>query len=209
MRSRQNPVLLLGCGVFKHEFDLLPETLRAKFRPVFLDSMLHMEPARLDLILKNALERQGGEPVVLAFGDCSPHLPDFGNQACTVRVAGCNCCEIWLGKQRYRALRKEAVFFLMPDWALRWEYIIKEELGLKTKDLARDFMAQTMRRAVYIDTGVIPVPTEALEAFSIYTDLPLTVEKVGPAHFAAALKSALRRLAGKSGTRGSPVMVSP
>lgn len=191
-------MLLLGCGIFKREFSLLPESLRSAFHPVFLDSMLHMEPARLDLILKNALEKTEAEQVVLAFGDCSPHLPDFDNHARTVRVAGCNCCEIWLGGQRYGELRKEAVFFMMPEWALRWEHIIKEELGLKTKELARDFMAQTLRRAVYIDTGVIPVPIDALDAFSGYTDLPVALEKAGPRHFVAALETALRRVDGKS-----------
>jgi hypothetical protein len=106
-------------------------------------------------------------------------------------------------------LRSEAVFFLMPEWTLRWEHIIKEELGLKTKELARDFMCQSMRRAVYIDTGVITVPTEALEAFSAYTGLPVTVEKVGPGHFAAALESALGRIEENFSLRETPVMVSP
>ncbi len=194
MIGQEKPVLLLGCGIFKREFALLPVALRSGFHPVFLDSMLHMEPARLDLILKKALGKTDAGQVVLAFGDCSPHLPDFDNHARTVRVVGCNCCEIWLGRQRYRELRKEAVFFLMPEWAQRWEHIIRDELGLKTKELARDFMAQTMRRAVYIDTGVMPVPTGTLEDFSGYTALPMTVEKVGPEHFLAALESALRRI---------------
>jgi len=208
MKNKGKPVLLLGCGIFKREFAPLPESLRDGFHPIFLDSMLHMEPARLDLLLKNALEKTGDDPVVLAFGDCSPHLTEFDNHAHTVRVAGCNCCEIWLGKQRYGELRKEAAFFLMLEWALRWEHIIKDELGLETKELAKDFMAQTLRRAVYIDTGVIPVPTETLEAFSVYTGLPVTVEKVGYAHFAASLESALHRIAGKSSSGGSPGMVS-
>jgi hypothetical protein len=209
MSGEGKPVLLLGCGIFKREFALLPEFLRNGFHPVFLDSMLHMEPARLDLILTNALERAGDDPVVLAFGDCSPHLPEFDSHARTARVEGCNCCEIWLGRQRYRELRREAAFFLMPEWTLRWERIIKDELGLKTKELAKDFMAQTLRRAVYIDTGVIPVPTEALEAFSVYTGLPITVDKVGPGHFTAALETALRRIEENFSLRGTPVMVSP
>ncbi len=208
MSGRGKPVLLLGCGVFKREFALLPESLLDGFRPVFLDSMLHMEPARLDLILKNALEKTDAEQVVLAFGDCSPHLPDFDDQARTVRVAGCNCCEIWLGSQRYRELRKEAAFFLMPEWALRWEHIIRHELGLNTKELARDFMTQTMRRAVYIDTGVMPVPTEALEAFGWYTDLPVAVEKTGPEHLIAALEMAMRRVEEYSVTGNTSGMAS-
>jgi len=194
MNGQGKPVLLLGCGIFRREFTLLPESLRSGFHPVFLDSMLHMEPARLDLILKTALGRTDEERVVLAYGDCSPHLPDFDNQARTVRVAGCNCCEMWLGRKRYGELRKEAVFFLMPEWTLRWEHIIKDELGLKTRELARDFMAQTMRSAVYIDTGVIPVPTAVLEAFSGYTCLPVEVEKTGTEHFIIALETALRRV---------------
>ncbi len=184
-------VRLIGCGIFRHEFKLLPEPLQAAFLPSFTDSMLHMDPPRLDSILTAAMEGVQERETVLAFGDCCPYMREIASRAGVARTPGVNCCEIYLGSERYRELRKERVFFLMPEWAARWKHIFMTELGLHTQELARDFMAQSMRRAVYIDTGSVPVPVEALAEFSEYTGLGVTVEVTGPEHFAAALSKAL------------------
>ncbi len=184
------PVRLIACGIFRQEFGLLEPGLRERFSPTFMDSMLHMEPGRLDSILRSALP-DGRPPAVLAYGDCCPHMDLLASPPRAARTDGVNCCEIWLGSARYRSLRDEAVFFLMPEWALRWARIIKRELGLDSPELARDFMSQSMRSAVYIDTGVMPVPESHLEAFSAYTGLACRVETVGPGNFREAVVRAL------------------
>jgi len=192
------PVRLIGCGIFKNEFKLLPEALQATIKPAFTDSMLHMEPVRLDGILSAALDDERDDEqdtsTILAFGDCCPYMRELASRKGVARTPGINCCEIYLGQERYRQLRKERVFFLMPEWAARWKHIFLTELGLHTKELARDFMAQSMRRAVYIDTGTVPVPLDPLAEFSEYTGLAVTVEVVGPEHFTAALKTALNAI---------------
>jgi hypothetical protein len=187
-------VRLLSCGVFRDEYHLLPEDLRQDLYPVFLDSMLHMDPAKMDGILDSFLQKQGDNPAIIAFGDCCPHMQELGDVTCVARTDGVNCCEIYLGRERYRTLRKERTFFLMPEWALRWERIVRNELGLVDKQLARDFMAESMEKAVYIDTGIIPVPEAELAAFSDYTGLKVSVETVGPEHFISAVKAAIMHL---------------
>lgn len=204
--SFQRMARLIGCGIFKNEFELLPETLRASILPTFMDSMLHMNPARLDVILSAAMNGVRKEDTVLAFGDCCPYMREIASREGVARTPGVNCCEIYLGPERYRQLRRERVFFLMPEWATRWKHIFLTELGLHTKALARDFMAQSMRRAVYIDTGAVPVPLEPLAEFSEYTGLEVTIELTGPEHFAAALENALKAArkagAGQDGGNG-------
>jgi len=189
--SPRGMVRLVGCGIFRNEFKLLPEALQAAFKPSFTDSMLHMDPPRLDSILSSALKSAKEEKTVLAFGDCCPYMHELASRNGVARTPGVNCCEIYLGPEWYRQLRSERVFFLMPEWAARWKHIFLTELGLHTKDLARDFMAQSMQRAVYIDTGTEPVPVELLAEFSDYTGLKVNVEPTGPEHFATALESAL------------------
>ncbi|OHD19973.1 MAG: hypothetical protein A2Y38_21090 [Spirochaetes bacterium GWB1_59_5] len=198
--SSQGVARLIGCGIFKNEFKLLPEALQNAVLPTFMDSMLHMDPARLDGILSAAMISLRKEETVLAFGDCCPYMREIASREGVARTPGVNCCEIYLGQERYRQLRSERVFFLMPEWATRWKHIFITELGLHTKALARDFMAQSMRRAVYIDTGAVPVPVEPLAEFSEYTGLEVTIERTGPEHFAAALESALKA-ARKAGFR--------
>jgi len=188
------PVRLIGCGIFRNEIKLLPEALQAAIKPAFLDSMLHMDPVRLDGILSAAMNNEQDERTVLAFGDCCPYMRELASRRGVARTPGINCCEIYLGPERYCQLRREQVFFLMPEWAARWKHIFITELGLHTKELAREFMAQSMRRAVYIDTGTVPVPLAPLAEFSEYTGLAVTVEVVGPEHFTAALKTALNAI---------------
>jgi hypothetical protein len=195
-------VRLLSCGIFRAEYQLLPETLRQALDPVFLDSMLHMDPAKLDGILDSFLQKNGNKPALISFGDCCPHMQELGVSARTARTDGVNCCEIYLGRERYRQLQKERTFFLMPEWAKRWEHIVKNELGLADRQLARDFMAESMDKAMYVDTGVIPVPVEDLEAFSDYTGLSVRVETVGPEYFIAALQNALQQLDAGGPPRG-------
>ena len=194
MSCGDRPVRLLSCGIFRDEYKLLPEDLRQAVDPLFLDSMLHMDPGKLDGILDGFLHEHGGNQVLLSFGDCCPHMLEPGAATCVARTEGVNCCEIYLGRERYDQLRKERTFFLMPEWAKRWEHVVRDELGLMDKQLARDFMTQSMRTAVYIDTGVLPVPEGELAAFSDYTGLQVSVETVGPEHFIVAMRAALQQL---------------
>jgi len=190
--ARDAPVRLIGCGIFKREFGLLPDRLKDAFEPVFLDSMLHMVPGQLDSVLGSILDFNPERRSVMAFGDCCPHMEELSARPRSARTAGDNCCEIYLGTERYRTFRKERTFFLMPEWAARWEGIFKDALGLKTSVLAREFVRHSMNQAVYIDTGLVPVPMDELAGFSEYTGLDVAIEPTGPAHFAAALDDALR-----------------
>jgi len=206
------PARLIACGIFRHEFELLPAGLRRSFKPAFLDSMLHMDPARLDCILSSAMEGEHNGHTVIAYGDCCPHMRELSSRRGTARTTGINCCEIYLGEARYRQLRKEGVFFLMPEWAKRWKHIFTKQLGLEDRQLAHDFMAQSMRRAVYIDTGTVPVPAEALAGFSDHTGLVVTIETTGPGFFAEALERALERAllyTGTSAGAGTSVGAGP
>lgn len=187
-------VRLLSCGIFRDEYQLLPEELRQVLAPFFLDSMLHMDPGKLDGMLASFLRKHGENPAIIAFGDCCPHMQELGATTCAARTGGANCCEIYLGRERYRRLCKERTFFLMPEWAKRWEHVVRNELGLMDKQLARDFMSQSMDKAVYIDTGVVPVPEDELAAFGDYTGLQVSIEQVGPENFIAAVQEALYQL---------------
>lgn len=181
----------IGCGIFCGEYAFLPDALKCRMEPLFLDSMLHMEPAALDELLAQRLDEAAPSPTVLAYGDCSPHLLDFGSQPLTGRTRGVNCCEIWLGSERYRELRREGVFFLMPEWARRWREVLQAGLGMKDAALAREFFGQSMRKAVYIDTGAAEPPYQTLRDFSDYTGLDVSIERTGPGHFIAAVAAAL------------------
>lgn len=173
----------LCCGVLRTEMEELLRRGAIAGELVFLDSMLHMAPLQLEAALTAALERAGGKDgskdgsLVLVYGDCCAGMLDLVRRFRVGRVNIINCAQLLLGRARYRELMHEEAFLVLPEWALRWETIMKDELGL-SEALAHDLLGEHRRMLVYLDSGLVPVPTQPLAAFSSYTGLPLRVETV-------------------------------
>ncbi len=191
-------VELLGCGIFAREFGQLPAVLSSRFKPHFLDSMLHMRPEALDLAISARLKEQAG-PLAILYGDCCPHMRELSGGGGRCRTEGCNCIEIALGSARYRELRRERCFFFMPEWVGRWEEIFAFELGLGDPELARAFMQDEMRRIVYVDTGVADLPRAELERIGERFGLPVSIEAAGTGGLAQALEAVLDSLGAVEG----------
>jgi hypothetical protein len=184
---------LVACGVFAPEFQIMDGNLRDGFDAVFVDSMLHLEPGVLDERIGGVLDGLGTEALIL-YGDCWAHALEMGSRKGRVRTQGINCCEIMLGSNRFRELRRAGAFFMMPEWIDRWEEIFKARLGFKDEKLAKEFMADTMKKIVYLDTGSRVPPLKTLAAISDYLGLPFEIEPTGTRHLEASLRAALSEL---------------
>lgn len=184
---------LIGCGIFKAEFDLIDPSLRSAFDPVFLNSMLHMKPRVLDEQLAALLPPERSR-VVLLYGDCSPHMREFAARPGCARTRGINCCEICMGSERYRELRRTGAFFLLPEWTVRWKTVFIEGMGFKDVDLVRSFMKESHSGLLYLDTGAHRPDASVLAAAAEYLGLPLRIETVGVTHLEAALHAALAEI---------------
>ena len=110
--------------------------------------------------------------------------------------AGFNClwaCEVNVTAMDYRALRRERVFSLLPEWTLRWREIFEEELDL-SGDISKDLMREMHSKLLYLDTGQLPLPDKYLREASDVLGLPWEVLRVGPEHLLAAINSTLKRM---------------
>jgi len=185
--------LCIACSIFRKEIEALHASGRLDLPVEFLNSMLHMVPARLEARLGTALElarhQDSDREVVLAYGDCCGHMDTFESAPGTARTTGINCCEILLGSETYKRLRKEGAFFLMPEWALSWKQVFVGQLGLLGPG-ARTFMQEMHTRLIYLDTGLIPVPQEALAEASEFLGLPVEILPVSLDPLLASLKQA-------------------
>jgi len=170
----------LCCGVVSAEMEELQRRGLIAGKLLFLDSMLHMDPPLLEARLTAALESRSGQPdtLVLVYGDCAAHMLDLVRRFRVGRVSVINCAQLLLGRERYRQLMREEAFLVLPEWARRWEHIMKSELGLN-EEVARGLMGENRGVLVYLDSGLVPVPEQQLAAFSAYSGLPWRVEKVG------------------------------
>lgn len=169
----------LSCGVVRAEMEELRRRGSIAGEFIFLDSMLHMDPPQLEAVLTDALEGSDGSigALVLVYGDCSAHMLDIARRFRVGRVPVINCAQLLLGRDRYRSLMHERAFLVLPEWARRWEHIMKNELGLNGS-VARDLMGEHRGSLVYLDTGLLPVPKRHLQEFSAYTGLSWRVEPV-------------------------------
>lgn len=169
----------LSCGVVRAEMEALQRRGLIDGALLFLDSMLHMDPPRLEARLTEALEQRQGNIglLVLVYGDCSAHMLDIVKRFCVGRVSVINCAQLLVGRERYRQLMREEAFLVLPEWARRWEHIMKNELGLN-RSVAHDLMGENRGVLVYLDTGLIPVPEQQLHEFAAYIGLPWRVEAV-------------------------------
>ena len=181
----------LSCGVVRAEMEELHRRGLINGTLLFLDSMLHMDPPKLEETLAVTLEQNSGKSccLVLVYGDCSARMLDLVRRFRVGRINVINCAQLLLGRDRYRQLMREEAFLVLPEWAERWEHIMKSELGL-SKSVARDLMGENRAVLVYLDSGLSPVPERYLAEFSVYTGLPWRVETVTLDFMLAALLEA-------------------
>ncbi len=169
----------LSCGVVRAELEQLHGQGSITGELFFLDSMLHMDPYKLETVLTAAVENISGKDncLVLVYGDCSAHMLDIVQRFKVGRVKVINCAQLLLGRERYRQLMHEEAFLVLPEWSKRWEHIMKNELGLNSS-VAHDLLGENRGVLVYLDTGLVPIPEQNLIEFSAFSGLPWRVEKV-------------------------------
>lgn len=193
MNGPAQKMMLVGCSIFRQEILQLGQVVTDRCSLKFLDSMLHMHPYRLDTMLQR-VARNAASPLLLVYGDCCPHMGELAKQPHVRKVSGLNCCDIILGHDVYRRLRREGVFFFMPEWTGRWEEVFRRELGLDSRDLAREFMHEMHNRLVYLDTGLTGTPYETLADIEAFFDMPVTVMHPGLDQLKAAILNGLESL---------------
>lgn len=183
----------IACGIFKREIGVLIRSGRLSLPCTFLDSMLHMMPALLACRLEETLAGKDRRKVVLVYGDCHPRMFEFRSGGDICRTVGMNCCEIILGREKYRELRDNGAFFLLPEWTERWAEVFQQSLGFNA-DTAKVFMGEMHTRLIYLDTGIIPVPHKALQTAAEFCGLPVEIMGVTLDHLLKTIVEAVARL---------------
>lgn len=185
--------LWVVCGVLEAEIRQLLDEGKIGGRLLAINSMLHMDPPALQRKLEQLLEEQH-RPLVLVYGDCCPAMLQLAERPNVVRVDSCNCCEILLGKERFRELMRRHAFLLLPEWMPRWKTIIEQELKLSI-EVARDLFNEECAELVLLDTGINGAPEEEeLEACAAYVNLPFRIEQTGLNHLLHQLTAAEAQL---------------
>ena len=186
-------ITCVACSIFKSELDALKKQGRIDLPIHYLNSMLHIFPETLQRCLTTTIDslKASGDKVLVLYGDCHAYMNEIPEGS--RRVCGLNCMDIFLGHDRYRQLRKEGVFFLLPEWTKQWRNIFENQLALSL-DLAKDMMMSMHTKLLYLDTGHVPVPMDDLKEASETLGLPWDILKIDTNNLLMEIKKTLKEL---------------
>ncbi|MDP3431070.1 MAG: DUF1638 domain-containing protein [Desulfomicrobium sp.] len=188
-------ILAITCGIYQAEMAALaPRFPRLRF--VHADSMLHMRPDLLQTRIDGLLAEHPSGKVLFIYGDCTPRIVELCRQPGFAKTSGINCCEIMLGREEYRRLRKAGAFFFLPEWTMRWRQVFERELGFAGGRGAGEMLREVHTQLIYLDTGVMPVPQALLQEISRELAMPVTVLPTGLNQLEQAVAAAQERLDG-------------
>ena len=188
-------VLAISCGIFREEIRLLGPRFPG-LHTIFLDSMLHMRPGALQDRIDGLLEARRPDRVLFIYGDCTPRIVELCRQPGFAKTRGINCCDILLGQDEYRRLRRAGAFFFLPEWTLRWRDVFERELGFAGGRGVEEMLREVHNHFLYLDTGVMPVPRATLDEITRELGLPMSVLPVGLSRLEESIAAALETLHG-------------
>ena len=189
----QNNIIILACSIFKYELEHLKSQNKITIPVVYLNSMLHMYPKELQELLDAKLEEYSHYKIILLYGDCHARMVDYEKNPNILRSQGINCCEIFLGSEAYRKLRKDGAFILLPEWSVRWKEAFVDYMGFKNSKSATLFMNDMHKKLTYVNTGYQEINTHLLNEISKYFDLPLEIHNSSISELENTLNSLINK----------------
>jgi hypothetical protein len=184
--------LLIGCGILARELHLLIERRGWPMDTLFLDSALHIDMERLAGCLEEALSAHGTERTVVFYGACHPLMDRILSGAGTLRTEGQNCAAMLPGDDLFLEELSRGAFFLMEDWARRWEETVVRTFGGNLK-VAREIFQGDRKYILCLRTPCSGDFTEQAEAAGRMVGLPLRWMDVTLDRLASVLDGAMER----------------
>ena len=184
--------LLLGCGILQQEVRFLIEKNGWPLDTDFLDSSLHVNFEALASALQGGLARHAGREVVVFYGSCHPRMEQMLDAAHTFRTEGQNCVEMLLGRDRFMEELTNGAFFLLEDWALRWDEAIGKTFGDKP-EVVREIFQLSSKYLLCLRTPCSGDFEQAAREVGIKVGLPLRWMDVGLDDLEAVLRQAIER----------------
>lgn len=190
-------MLLVGCGILKKEVAFLIRKNGWPLETIFLDSALHVDFARLANGLTSALAAHREEQTIVFYGTCHPLMERMLAEAHTFRTRGQNCCEMLLGHDLFTEELAGGAYFLMEEWARRWEHIQTKTFNTTNRELIRDIFQGDRKYLLGLRTPCSGDFTAEAEASGRVVGLPLRWLDVSLDHLESVLGEAIARKQGE------------
>lgn len=188
-----NKLLLMGCGILKREVRYLIDKNQWPVDTVFFDSALHCEFDKLAHCLTTGLAKHTGSEIVVFYGTCHPLMERILDKAHTFRTEGQNCVDMLLGNDLFTKELLAGAFFLLEEWAQRWEYIVTKTFGTQNWEVIRDIFGGDRKYLLCLRTPCSGDFSKEAEDAGRLVGLPLRWLDVGLEHLEAVLEAAITR----------------
>jgi len=185
-------LLLLGCGILHKEIKFLIAKNKWPGDTAFLDSTLHVDFDALSKSLTSALDRHAGRKTIVFYGVCHPLMDKIINDAKASRITGQNCLEMLLGFELFADGLSRGAFFLLEDWARRFDVILKKTLG-NNEAVWKAVYQGDRKYLACIRTPCSEDFRAEAEAAGKMVGLPLQWMDVSLEHLEAVLQAALKQ----------------
>jgi len=173
----ESKLVIIACSIFKNEIEHLKDSGKINVPVIYLNSMLHMYPKELQKLLDLKIEEYKNYKIILVYGDCHARMVDYEKNTNIKRTPGINCCEIFMGTEKYKEQRKEGAFILLPEWAERWKEAFIDYMGFKNSKSAKIFMNDMHKKLVYVNTGYTETNKMLLNEISDFLGLPIEISE--------------------------------
>ena len=191
--EEEGRLILIACGIFRKEIELLVRKNRWTVKTRFLDSSLHVDFNKLSAALTSSLSRCREDTPLVVYGACHPRMETILADANAARTPGQNCVEIVLGRDRFTEEISKGAFFLFEDWAKRWEYTGFAPFN-NSPDIMREIFQDAHKYLLAIRTPCSGNYKEEAENVSRLVGLPLFWTDVGLEHLEQTLSRSINEI---------------
>jgi hypothetical protein len=185
-------VQLVGCSALRKEVVWLAEKNHWPLDTQFMDSALHIDFDKLADRLTSVLSRHADQHPIVLYGACHPNMEQLLQDAGALRVQGQNCVEMLLGQTAFTAELAQGAFFLLEDWARRWEEILTKTFGTNLS-VIRDIFQGDRKCLLCLKTLCSGDFVAQAEGAGCMVGLPVRWQDVALDHFESVLAAALKR----------------
>ncbi|MBA4384629.1 MAG: hypothetical protein C0410_07825 [Anaerolinea sp.] len=185
-------LLLVGCGILRKEVKLLIAKNRWPVDTIFFDSALHIDFGKLSTCLTSDLKIFRDREVIVFYGCCHPLMDTILDDAKTFRTTGQNCVDMLLGNELFTEELTSGAFFLLEEWAQRWDHIIAETFGDSPK-VTREIFQMDRKYLLGIRTPCSSDFKDEAEDAARKVGLPLRWVDVSLDHLESVLQATIAR----------------
>jgi len=185
-------MVMVGCGILQKEVEALIRKNGWNVETRFIESALHNYFGRLWTELDAALtaEERKGKDTVVFYGSCHPLMDRMLETHRTLRTCGQNCIVMLLGYERFMAELSRGAYFLLEEWALKWEPMLTACFG-NNRTVLREIFHSSHKMIIAVRTPCSGDFTAAAEAAARFVDLPLEWIDADLTHLESVLADAI------------------